>query len=240
VFAGSQGLGKTSWFKSLIPNDFKEYFSEGELLNLSDKDSIKRCISHWIVELGEIDSTFRKSDISQLKAFLSKTDDNIRLPYAATPCNFSRRTSFCGTVNDLNFLHDTTGNRRFIPIHVTDCNFLHGIDLQQLWAEILHLYLDGAPWWLDADEKLELVNIQNSYRGVSIIEEQLLDYFDLENSHIKHKFSGFYSSIQALTAAGIVYPNNVSLSLAKKILESYGIKEVKNSRKGYWLVVRND
>jgi putative DNA primase/helicase len=238
VFTGSQGLGKTSWFKSLIPSNFKEYFSEGELLNLSDKDSIKRCISHWIVELGEIDSTFRKSDISQLKAFLSKTDDNIRLPYAATPCNFSRRTSFCGTVNDLNFLHDTTGNRRFIPIHVTDCNFLHCIDLQQLWAEILHLYLDEAPWWLDADEKEQLEDIQGAFRSVSVVEEQLFDYFDLENSSIKQKFSGFYSTTKALKAAGIEYPNGANISLAKNIFASLGIKEVKNSTRGYWLVIR--
>jgi putative DNA primase/helicase len=238
VFTGSQGLGKTSWFKSLIPYEMKDYFSEGEMLNITEKDSVKRCISNWIVELGEIDSTFGKSEISMIKAFLSKTEDNIRLPYAATHSNFSRRTSFCGTVNELHFLHDTTGNRRFLPIHVTECKFSHSIDLQQLWAEILHLYLDGAIWWLNAEAKQQLEDTQVSFRSVSVVEEQLFDYFDLENSSTKQKFSGFYSTTKALKAAGIEYPNGANISLAKKIFTSLGINEVKNSVRGYWLVVR--
>jgi putative DNA primase/helicase len=238
VFTGAQGLGKTSWFKSLVPRDLKDYFSEGELLNLTEKDSIKRCISHWIVELGEIDSTFNKSEISQLKAFLSKTIDIIRLPYGKKALNYVRRTSFCGTVNELNFLHDTTGNRRFLPLHVTKCDFLHDIDLQQLWAEILHLYLTGAIWWLDDDTKILLENIQESYRSVSVIEEQLTDYFDLEKSSSKQKHSGFYCTTKALIAAGVEYPTNGNISLAKKIFTSFGINEVKNSTRGYWLVVR--
>jgi putative DNA primase/helicase len=238
VFTGAQGLGKTSWFKSLVPRDLKDYFSEGEVLNLTEKDSIKRCISHWLVELGEIDSTFNKSDISQLKAFLSKTIDIIRLPYAKKAFSYIRRTSFCGTVNELNFLHDTTGNRRFLPLHVTKCNFLHDIDLQQLWAEILHLYLNGAIWWLDDDAKILLEHIQESYRSVSVIEEQLTHYFDLEKSSSKQNYSGFYSTTKALIAAGVEYPTMGNISLAKKIFTSFGINEVKNSVRGYWLVIR--
>ena len=38
---------------------------EGATLNPSDE---QRPLSHWIVELGEIESTFKKSDIDQLKA----------------------------------------------------------------------------------------------------------------------------------------------------------------------------
>ena len=118
VFVGDQGIQKTKFVKSLLPNELKQYILTGHELDVKDKDNIKIAISHWITELGELDSTFKKSDISSLKAFLSKEDDQIRMPYAASESKFIRRTSFVGTVNDIQFLVDKTGNRRYLPIHV--------------------------------------------------------------------------------------------------------------------------
>lgn len=118
VFVGDQGIQKTKFIKSLLPNELKQYILTGHELDVKDKDNIKIAISHWITELGELDSTFKKSDISSLKAFLSKEDDQIRMPYAASESKFVRRTSFVGTVNDIQFLVDKTGNRRYLPLHV--------------------------------------------------------------------------------------------------------------------------
>ena len=67
TFQGAQGLGKTLWFKRLANYD-EGWLLEGATLNPSDKDSVKQAVSHWIVELGEIESTFKKSDLDQLKA----------------------------------------------------------------------------------------------------------------------------------------------------------------------------
>ncbi|MGA0233853.1 MAG: VapE domain-containing protein, partial [Saprospiraceae bacterium] len=54
VFQGKQGLGKTLWFKRLT--DFnKGWLLEGATLDPKDKDSVKKCVSHWIVELGELE-----------------------------------------------------------------------------------------------------------------------------------------------------------------------------------------
>jgi putative DNA primase/helicase len=41
---------------------------DGMMLRPDDRDSVKQVVSHWLVELGELDATFRKSDIAQLKA----------------------------------------------------------------------------------------------------------------------------------------------------------------------------
>src|SRR5690606_9294822 len=65
VFQGSQSLGKTSWLKSLTPPGL-ELTKDGMLLRPDDKDSVKQVNSFWIVELGELDSTFRRSDLAQL------------------------------------------------------------------------------------------------------------------------------------------------------------------------------
>ena len=83
VLQGAQGLGKTLWFKRLCDYD-KGWLLEGATLNPSDKDSVKRAVSRWIVELGEIESTFKKSDIDQLKAFVTARTDELRLPRIVT------------------------------------------------------------------------------------------------------------------------------------------------------------
>jgi putative DNA primase/helicase len=109
---GSQGTMKTSWFTALLPKNYAEYIIDGVHLNIDDKDTVKKAVSGWIVELGELDSTFRKSDVAQFKAFMSNRFDTIRLPYDRVASDFQRRTSFCASVNDSRFITDTTGARR--------------------------------------------------------------------------------------------------------------------------------
>ena len=66
-----------------------------------------------IVELGELDATFRKSDIASLKSFITSDRDVLRRPYARLESEFVRRTVFLHRLTQSSFLHDPTGNRRF-------------------------------------------------------------------------------------------------------------------------------
>ena len=74
IFQGEQSIGKTSWFKKLLPPPVEEYFLEGATLDPTNKDSISRVTSHAIVELGEADSTMKK-DVAAIKAFLTSNKD---------------------------------------------------------------------------------------------------------------------------------------------------------------------
>ena len=47
---------------------------EGATLNPADKDSVKQAVSHWIVELGELESTFKKSDIDHAEGVRHQED----------------------------------------------------------------------------------------------------------------------------------------------------------------------
>jgi putative DNA primase/helicase len=132
-------------------------FLEGQTLNPADKDSVLTAVSHWIVELGELDATFKKADIAQLKAFVTKTSDKVRRPYARKDSSFPRRTVFAGTVNDFQFLHDITGNRRFWPIAVDAITLYPSLDYQQLWAEVKTWYDSGEKWYL-SNQELDTLN----------------------------------------------------------------------------------
>lgn len=154
ILVSSQGGNKTDWFESLTPLALRMYHAKGVQLTLDDKDSVFEATSFWIVELGELDATFRKSDISALKAFLSRSYELIRRPYDKVANQYQRRTSYCATVNDSNFLHDVTGNRRYLPLEITHCDKHHTVDMAQVWAEVWGLYTGGEKWWFDATDAI--------------------------------------------------------------------------------------
>jgi len=176
---GDQGLKKTSWIRSLLPRALRKYILDGVTLDVDNKDSIKHAISGWIVELGELDSTYRKSDIAKIKSFLSSGVDIIRMPYALAHSKFKRRASFCASVNEHNFLVDETGNRRFAAFKVKAIDADHWIDMQQLWAEVYKLYIDGHKWWLDNSEMAEFNENNAKHVKINPVEGALEDEFDL-------------------------------------------------------------
>lgn len=180
VFQGKQSKGKTAWFKEIVPPEIRCYFLEGGHLDPTNKDSVKTAISHWIVELGELDSTIKK-DIARFKAFISSDKNTLRVPYARKDTKFTRRTVFCGSVNEREFLIDHTGNVRFWAIPVTELKLdnLRSIDLQQFWAEMYEIYKSGEKWWLqpEEEEKLELSN--KAFVKSCIYEEAVLDWYTI-------------------------------------------------------------
>jgi len=159
VLQGAQSKGKTSWLRRLVPPD-SGWFCEGVSLNPTDKDDLKSVVSHWIVELGELDGTLRKTDIARLKAFITKGTDVVRLPWAKKFSKFPRRTVLCASVNPKEVLVDATGNSRWWMIPCEKVNYQHEIDMQQMWAEVYCRYLDGEKWYLTHEEE-ELLNRSN-------------------------------------------------------------------------------
>lgn len=178
VLQGNQYLGKTMWFKSLVPADIG-VIQDGLILRPEDRDSVKQAVSFWLVELGELDATFRKSDISQLKSFLTKDKDVLRRAYAKLESYYARRTVFFASVNPRQFLHDPTGNRRYWTISCEYLDHHHTIDMQQCWAEVYEsLYLKGEKWYLTHDEMALLNGHNKDYEVLSPIKERLQTHYD--------------------------------------------------------------
>jgi putative DNA primase/helicase len=152
ILKGDQDAGKTRWIKSLAP---EEFIKTGLQIDPKNKDSVLEANSTWINELGEFDGMTRKVDHALLKAYLSKSYDDIRRPYAHTEDRIPRKTSFCASVNNDSFLVDDTGNRRYLVIETGDIiDSDHGIDMQQYWAYYIHLARTVATkHWLEDDIK---------------------------------------------------------------------------------------
>jgi len=157
VFVGGQGAGKGRWLRSLAPG-FVMADAELHLNSYSAKDQQLIALSFPIVELGEIDSTFKKSEISALKSFLSRPIDALRAPYARAAVQRPRMTIFAGSVNNVEFLNDPTGARRFWPVKLEgELNWDHGIDMQQVFAQANALWEQMEDWNLEEDTERERV-----------------------------------------------------------------------------------
>jgi putative DNA primase/helicase len=235
VLQGDQNLGKTSWFKKLAPASLR-VIADGLSLNTENKDSVTQAVSNWIVELGELDATF-KSDMSRLKAFLTRSRDVVRRPYAAKDSKYPRRTVFFGSVNPENFLKDPTGNRRFWTIACVAINYKHGIDMQQLWAEIYEeFFLKGHTCNLSEEELLALNEKNKDHEEICPIEELIREEFDWDNEQ-KTIHKKEMTATEICKAIGIREPNESDVKksgIALKKISQIGQK--RNGQKRFYLI----
>lgn len=236
VLQGAQGAQKTTWFKSLVPRDLTRYVVDGAHLDPADKDTVVKCTSSWICELGELDSTFRRADIARLKAFLSSEVDVMRLPYDRVTSTFSRRTSFGASVNPDEFLSDSTGARRFLPVQVLQCAD-HEIDTQQLWAQVWHWYTkEKAQWWCDTELETLLEKHHELHTETNAVDLMIADKYDLVDR--TNQVGGFehLTITQILSNVGIDKPSKEQLRHTKAILARKGFKQCQVSgTRGYYI-----
>jgi putative DNA primase/helicase len=228
VFVGKQALGKTQWMKTLAPR--KEWLLEGATLNPGDKDSVKQCVSHWICELGELGSTFKKADLDQLKAFITRSHDELRLPYDRGFSRYRRRTIFYGSVNENEFLTDPTGNRRFWVVRVKGINWRHKIDMQQVWAEVKARYFDtGKGWFLTSEERSMLHDSNEMSRTQSVVEDLILQRVKFSSQMVRP-----VQLTELLRDLGVRSPRVADFKEAARVLTANGcVPRKSNGRKIY-------
>lgn len=158
-----------------------DWFAEGVSIDLEKKDSIIESTGVWIAEMGELDSTLKREQLA-LKAFVTAKKDTYRQPYARVSTTTPRRTSFCATVNPLEFLNDETGSRRWWVIEPTkiDCERLKALPeewFKQLWAQVYtQLYLPNPQGFrLTEEERARLQAHNERYNKALPGETEILD-----------------------------------------------------------------
>ncbi|HCL3291055.1 toprim domain-containing protein [Pseudomonas aeruginosa] len=142
ILEGLQGKGKSTALKILGG----EWYMDTPF-PLGDKEAYQMIRGKWIIELGELDA-FNKAESTKAKQFFSASFDTFRASYARRTVDVPRQCVFAGTTNQDEYLKDPTGNRRYWPVSCTFVD-LEGLraDRDQLWAEAMHLYKLGEPWW---------------------------------------------------------------------------------------------
>lgn len=215
VLQGNQYLGKTKWFKGLVPAHLG-VIQDGLMLRPDDRDSVKQVVSYWLVELGELDATFRKSDIAQLKSFLTRDRDVLRRAYAKMESEYARRTVFFASVNPRQFLHDPTGNRRYWTISCEEINHDHDLDMQQVWAEVYEtLYAKGETWYLTPDEMTALNDQNKDHEVLDPIRERILTRLNWDEPQSMWRWM---TATDVMTEVGFDRPTRADVTQTGQIL----------------------
>ena len=217
---GPQSMGKTSWVASLVPDPAlrDSVVKVDHHLDANNKDSILGATCHWIVEIGELESSMKK-EVARLKGVLTRDSDKVRKPYARLESEMPRRTVFVATVNQANFLVDDTGNSRWWVIPVIRVDYQHGIDMQQLFAQLKVEFDDGGRWWLTPDEERQLDEQNRHNRTISVIEDELLRLMHLDE--IERDGLKAFTALEVLGLIGVDKPTNPQCKECAGILRTY-------------------
>lgn len=178
VLGGKTGLGKSTFIRLLGMSWFNESLS---LSNTDKKDTIEMLQGYWIFEISELKGLTR-AEVESVKQFISRTTDVFREPYGRRPQKCPRRCVFMGTTNNNEYLRDTTGNRRFLPV---DCGVLPPVksvfneladEVPQIWAEALLYWRMGESLHLTGDAE-RMANAQQDAHMEEDVKEGVIREF---------------------------------------------------------------
>lgn len=179
ILQGKQGTFKSTFFKVLAG----EKWFDDTMTNGTQKDVDERLKLHrfWFVEWAELETVFKKKDISSVKSFITTTFDHVRKPYGRTMIESDRRSILVGTTNEDAFLRDPTGNRRFWIIPVQKHIPIEHLEAErdQIWAAAVHAYRNGEKWHLTSEEEVIASEIASEFEDYDIWEESIERWLDL-------------------------------------------------------------
>lgn len=177
VFEGKQGIRKTTAVATLFGRDYMI----SSISDFKTKEASIALQGRWVIEIAEL-SALKRTDINDVKKFITETIDQYRPPFGKTTIDRPRRCVQIGTTNENKYLQDQTGNRRFWPVPVTraDVEAL-ARDRDQIWAEAVHRFRQNEPWWITDEAILAKAEMVQADRALHDPWEDLIDNWLTEN-----------------------------------------------------------
>lgn len=194
---GSQGIGKSTFFRDLCPDPewFTDSLSDSIVHNnFGNKDELAKLHAKLIVEMPELSpvKSGGKAGDDKIKQFLSAQKDDMRMPFGRDVTSHYRTCVIGGTSNNNDIYRDVTGDRRFVSIdHGSKPILLGDLDKgvmadirDRLWGEIRDSFNAGE---LDMDRNALLVcippllrdiqsNINNTHRYEEMGVPEVIDW----------------------------------------------------------------
>ena len=177
IFIGEQGIYKTTWFNYVLPPELRRYFYTKTNAGRMTKDDLLVLAQYGLVCYEELD-TMSSRDLNQLKSAVTMPSVDERAPYASFADHRKHIASFCGTGNNVQFLSDTTGTRRWLPFEVEQIESPrdHPFNYEGIYSQAYALYQEGFEYWFSPKEIRQLSE-HNSQFETPKDELELVDYY---------------------------------------------------------------
>jgi predicted P-loop ATPase len=226
VFTGAKNTGKTEFFRRLLPDELKRYFTQSKFDQ--GKDSEAMMCEFLLILNDELDGMHQK-EAKTFRNFISQNQYTYRPPYGKQNITRKRLATICGTSNDSAIIQDPENNRRMVPIKVESINHkeYNAIDKRSVLLEAYHLFKNGFDWNLKQKDIEVLEEMCEGYEMNNLESELLNKYFEPADDGLQMSASEILSQI--CMKSGI---KNLSLQKLGKALNRYGFPKKMIRRNG--------
>ena len=176
VLIGRQGIYKTKWFSHLLPPALRPYFHSNANIGRMGRDEVLKLSRYALICCEEID-VLKTAEMNRLKWAVTTLFTEERKPYAHFPEREQHVATLCGTGNNLQFIDDPSGTRRWLPFEVESIvnPYENPIDHDAIFAEAYELYKEGFKYWVEDDDKEQ--KMHNEQFEVPNLEKEQISRF---------------------------------------------------------------
>ena len=232
TFIGEQGTYKSSFMFNILPPLLRDYYATKNNWYMLTKDDYIMLAENIIISLEEIDSMATK-EVNQLKAFTTEPHVKQRPAYGRHIVLRPRVASLCATGNNLTFLSDQTGNRRWLPFHVEsiDNPWTTDIPYEGMYAQAYALIEAGEQYWLNDKQIKELNERNKQFLTPDPATEMIVTYFTIPRTESETKYMTA-SKIAAKFAPRLtISATKIGIALA-----NLGYEQMRNKNGRFWKV----
>ncbi|WP_288531971.1 VapE domain-containing protein [uncultured Secundilactobacillus sp.] len=171
---GGQGAGKTTLLKKVSNGWYTDQFTDFE-----NKDNFQNMLRALIVNDDEMTAT-NNSSFEILKKFISSEVMEYRKPYGRSTIRRAKSFVLARTTNELTYLKDKTGERRFMPNLVdksqqkySPVSELTQAYIDQLWGEFTTDYRKGFSFMLSPEQEQLLAENREAFMYIDAEEDAI-------------------------------------------------------------------
>lgn len=161
VLIGGQGAGKTTYLDNLCPKELEEYRVTGPIVpDKKDQATANYLAEMWFVNIDDQLENLFGRDANALKNIITADDVTNRKSYARMTKRRQRIASFMASVNNPNFLTDSS-NRRYLCFEVLDIDKSKKLPKPDgIWAQVKDMISRGERCKFTSEEQA-IINKMN-------------------------------------------------------------------------------
>lgn len=221
---GGQGAGKTTILQKIAPHGYyTDQFSSFE--NKDDFAVMRRAL---IVNDDEMTAT-ANSTFEVLKKFVTLQEFEYRKPYGHQAERFPKGFVLARTTNNLYYLKDKTGERRFLPLLVDkDRQLANPVKdltpeyVKQVWGEAVHIFKSGDySFDLTSEQQEMLDEHRQTFMYTDDLEDAIADALDNDWAD-KDFLSSETIGLKVVPGADLARNRKLSNQIANIMINRFG------------------